>query len=78
MIYLGLFERSRVECSVSQSESLINYQGSVAENKIWQFVVRRTAVDNDDVFERFHGNQRALCQRPPLEVIAHGRTTPIP
>ena len=38
------------------------------------------AVSSYDVFERFHGNQRALCQRPPLGVIAHGdpyRWTPV-
>lgn len=29
------------------------------------------AVSYDDVFERFHGNQRTLCQRPLLGVIAH-------
>lgn len=28
-------------------------------------------VSYDDVFERFHRNQRTLCQRPLLGVIAH-------
>lgn len=34
---------------------------------------QKRAVSRDDVFERFHRNHWALCQRPPLEVIAHGK-----